>query len=188
MNLEVTRASKIIIRPVQIGDLEEIRNIYNHAVRTSVATLDLEERTYEDMLSWFRSHTGRYVACVGISNSSIIGFGSLSKWAERQGYSISSEVSIYLSKEYVGLGYGNDLLTWLIKQAQKNGFTTIICFMTSTNKRSEELFRRNKFSLVGNLCRIGSKFDKLIDISIYQLMIDSIHNLNKSQGETNERS
>jgi len=172
MEFKRPKKTDIKIRHVEKQDLKEIMDIYNHSVKTSVFTLDLEEKTYDDMLIWYEQHTDRYPACVGLIGNNIVGFGSLSKWAERKGYFPSCEASIYLSFKDMAQGYGDNILSWLVSQARTLEFTTIISFMTSTNKLAKNLVRRNSFNFIGNLSKVGVKFDKIIDISIYQLMLN----------------
>jgi L-amino acid N-acyltransferase len=152
-------------------DLEAIRSIYNHAVTTSVFTMDLDERTPADMENWLASHTERFPACVGVIDGKIIGVGSLSKWAERKGYYPSCEASIYLSPSEIAQGFGDAMLAWLVESALRNDFTTMISFMTATNKLAKNLVLRNGFTYVGVMKQVGYKFNRAIDLAIYQLML-----------------
>lgn len=170
--------NQLIIQPVSIDDLEEVRKIYNHAVVNSIFTMDLEERTHEEMVSWFKSHIGRYPACVAKINNKMIGIGSLSKWAERKGFYPSCEGSIYLSPEEMAQGHGDAILKWLVSRAIENNFSTIISFMTDKNKLAKNLVKRNGFDYVGVMKKVGYKFDQWIDMAIYQLQLK---NINKSE-------
>lgn len=161
----------LTIRPAAIDDLEAIRSIYNHSITTSTFTMDMEEKSYDDMVNWLNSHTGRFPAYVGIVNDQIIGLASLSKWAERKGYYPSCEASIYLSPDMLAQGHGDQLLSFLIDQAKDRDFSTIISFMTSTNKLAKNLVKRNKFQFVGTMNNVGYKFNRVIDLDIYQFLI-----------------
>lgn len=124
------------------------------------------------MVSWLESHTSRFPAFVGIVNGKIIGVASLSKWAERKGYYPSCEASIYLSQDREAQGYGDTLLQYLIKSAKKSGFTTIISFVTSINKLARNLARRNNFTFIGTMKQVGCKFNRIIDLDIYQIILN----------------
>lgn len=171
LNQSNSNTHGLTIRPASIDDLEVIRSIYNHSVKTSIFTMDLEEKSYDDMLSWLNSHTDRFPAYVGVINDQIIGIASLSKWAERKGYYPSCEASIYLSPDELAQGHGDHLLGWLIEQASVRDFSTIISFMTSTNKLAKNLVRRNNFQFVGTMNKVGYKFNRVIDLDIYQFHI-----------------
>lgn len=164
-------AGDLTIRPASIEDLEAIQSIYNHSVVTSVFTMDLEEKSYDDMLGWFNSHTGRFPAYVGVIKDKIIGIASLSKWAERKGYYPSCEASIYLSQDELAQGKGDQLLSWLIEQARDRDFSTIISFMTSTNKLAKNLVSRNQFQFIGRMDNVGYKHNRVISLDIYQFHI-----------------
>ncbi len=164
-------SENLIIRPATPNDLEDIREIYNHAVRTSIFTMDLEEKTIQDMINWLNSHTDRFPAYVAVLDSMIIGLATLSKWAERKGYYPSCEASIYLSPDPRAQGHGDNLLEYLIKSAKERDFSTIISFMTSTNKLAKNLVRRNNFTFIGTMKNVGYKFTSPIDLDIYQYNI-----------------
>jgi len=161
----------LTIRPAMTEDLDEIQKIYNHFVRTSVYTMDLEEKSYADMVEWLDSHSERFPIYVGIRDDKVIGIVSLSKWAERKGFYPSCEISIYLSPCRKAQGYGNNLLQYMIQIAKKNKFTTIVSFITSTNKLAKNLAIKNNFIFVGTIKQVGFKFNRSIDLDIYQLMI-----------------
>lgn len=163
-----TDQNELTIRPINMGDLPSIKQIYNHSVKTSIFTLDLEEKDDEAMLKWYQSHTERYPACVAIVNDTIVGFASLSKWAERKGYFPSCEASIYLSPIEIAQGYGDHLMQWLLDRALAHSFSTVLSFMTSTNKLAKNLVTRHGFRYIGTMEKVGFKHDKYVDISMYQ--------------------
>ena len=46
----------VTIRPATEKDVPVITEIYNEAVRNTIATFDTEEKSVEDRLNWFPSH------------------------------------------------------------------------------------------------------------------------------------
>lgn len=167
------QADGLVIRPACCDDLEAIRIIYNHYIITSVCTMDTEEKSHEEMLSWLESHTPRFPAVVGILNGKIVGIASLSRWADRKGYYPSCEISIYLSPDREAQGHGQTLLQYLIKNARESGFKTIISFVTSINKLARNLARKNNFTFIGTMRQVGCKFNRVIDLDVYQIILSS---------------
>ncbi len=163
--------SNLLIRLVNENDLESICAIYNYFIKKSLYTMDTKEKSIQDMLDWYQAHIGRYPAIVGIVDNKIIGVAYLSKWAERPGYDQSCEISIYLSPERAAQGYGLPLLNHLITYANTNRFTTIVAFITSTNKLAIRLSKLIGFKYVGTLNKIGIKNGNKIDLDIYQFQI-----------------
>jgi L-amino acid N-acyltransferase len=164
---------ELLIRPVLINDLPAILNIYNHFVVNSNYTMDTESKTMTDMIAWHESHQERFPAFVGIVSNTIIGYSSLSKWAERKGYHPSCEASLYLSPVDLAQGLGDVFMQHLDEVAKKNNFTTILSFMTSTNKLAKNLARRNGYIYIGMMQRVAEKFGRFVDITMYQKFLDS---------------
>ena len=50
----------LVIRTVTAGDIPAISAIYNHYVRTSTATYQLEPDPFEAREAWFTAHAGRF--------------------------------------------------------------------------------------------------------------------------------
>lgn len=163
---------ELLIRPVAVDDLPQILDIYNHFVVSSNYTMDTESKTLADMFSWYESHQGRFPAFVGTVSDKIIGYSSLSKWAERKGYYPSCEASLYLSPIDLAQGLGDVFMRHLEEVALSNNFTTILSFMTSTNKLAKNLARRNGYVYIGVMQRVAEKFDRFVDIAMYQKFLD----------------
>ena len=159
-------ADNLIIRLALNSDLDEIRDIYNHFVRTSIYTMDLDEKSQEEMKAWLASHTGRFPAYVATINNKIIGIASLSKWAERRGYYPSCEASIYLSPDIESQGQGDVLLRCLIDTAKENDFSCIISFMTSINKLARGLCKNNFYKY------LILRPDNIIPVSMKAIALD----------------
>lgn len=94
------------VREATATDLEDVRAIYNHAVRHTDATLDTEEKTPEQMAMWLAAHGGRNAAVVAERDGQAIGYGTLSPFAARGGYLPSTEISIYIAPDAQGMPGG----------------------------------------------------------------------------------
>src|SRR5262245_59245002 len=53
---ERMQTRRLVVRACAVRDLERINEIYNHYVRTSPATFDLDERSLEWRRGWFAQH------------------------------------------------------------------------------------------------------------------------------------
>jgi phosphinothricin acetyltransferase len=167
--------SGITIRPATPGDAETLRQIYNHAARTSTATMDTEGRTSEQQRDWMECHNGLpYPVLVAESGAetAAVGYAALSVYNPRPGYARSAETSVYLHPDWQGRGIGNALLSHLLTEARERGFLSLIALITADNEASLRLHRRCGFRDVGILRRVGEKFGRELDVVTLQLLLD----------------
>ena len=168
---------ELLIRPVMREDLPLILHVYNHFVIHSNYTMDTDPKTRDDMLAWYDMHQGRFPAYVGFVSGELVGYSSLSQWAERKGYYQSCEAPLYLSPIELAQGCGDAFMNHLHQVARDNQFTTILSFMTATNKLAKNLVKRNGYIYIGVMCDVAKKFDRNIDVAMYQYFLDDARGL-----------
>lgn len=78
--------------------------IYNHAVRTSNATFDIEESTLEQRMEWFSHYGGRHPLLVAEVQGRIAGYSCLSPFRTKPAYAHTAELSVYIDPLYQGQG------------------------------------------------------------------------------------
>ncbi len=164
-------ADDLILRPLTRADAESTRRIYNHAVLTSTATLDIEPRTPTDHARWVEDHLGIYVCLVAELNGAVVGFASISPYRPRAGYASTVEDSIYLDPSVQGRGIGTRLLRSLVETAAELGFHTCIAHIVADHHVSRSLHANVGFELVGVQREIGRKFSRWIDLAIMQRLL-----------------
>jgi phosphinothricin acetyltransferase len=168
---ELIGTNRIRFRTIQPVDTEPTRQIYNYAVTSTTATLDLEPRTVAEQERWVRDHMGIYTALVAELDGQVVGFASISPFRPRPGYSSSVEDSIYLDPSVWGQGLGKLLLNRLLVAAADLGFHTCIAHVVADHEASLGLHQSQGFQLVGIEREIGRKFGRWIDLAILQLML-----------------
>lgn len=163
----------MLVRDAQLGDVETIREIYNHAVRTSVATFDLVPRTPEQQLEWFAKRQGAYCAKVACADDgSVVGFASLSPYRERAGYTTTCEDSIYIREDYQGQGAGKLLLGAVVQAARLGGFHAVMAKIVGSHDASIALHKAIGFEIVGREREVGRKFGRWLDVVLMELLFD----------------
>ena len=160
----------LVVRDITTADLDAVRRIYNHAVRHTDATLDTEEKSAEQMAAWLAAHGGRNAAVLAERDGRVVGYGVLSPFAARGGYFPSTEISIYVAPDAQARGVGGTLCRWLVDFARREGYTTVIAFLTSTNEISMRMVDRIGFVRTGLIEHIGHKLGRLVDLVVYQLV------------------
>ncbi|WP_298212627.1 GNAT family N-acetyltransferase [Ferrimicrobium sp.] len=160
--------TSISIRHIQPQDGEVLRQIYNHAVLSSTATLDLEPRTPREQERWLELHSSIYPGLVAVQNDSPIGYATISPFRPRAGYNSTVEDSVYIDPEHQRQGVGRMLLEHLLATATSLGFHSCIAHIVADHRASLQLHLSCGFRLVGVEHEIGRKFGKWLDMAILQ--------------------
>jgi len=160
-----------LMRPATQADLPVITAIYNDAIRTTTATFDTEEKTLEDRRAWLATRDTRHPVIVAQLGGEVVGWGSLSAWSDRCAYAGTCENSVYVAATARGNGVGKALLAELVNIARKAGMHTIIARVAAGNPASERLHEAAGFVRIGVMREVGRKFGRLLDVTMYQLML-----------------
>ncbi|MGA2062246.1 MAG: N-acetyltransferase family protein [Thermoguttaceae bacterium] len=162
----------IIIRPAELSDLDAITEIYNEAILTTTATFDTQPKTRTEQQSWFQEHDARHPVLVAELDGKVAGWTSLSKWSGRCAYADTAETSFYVKAEHRGQGIGRKLKEAIIEKARQLEFHTLIARVAQGSEESLHLNESFGFVQIGTLKEVGRKFDKLLDVHIFQKMLD----------------
>jgi L-amino acid N-acyltransferase len=161
----------IRLRYAHPGDVLAITAIYNEAILTTTATFDLEPKSFEEQIEWFRSHDERHPIFVAELDGTVVGWASLSEWSERRAYADTAETSFYVKSEFRGQGIGRTLKEAIIAEAQRLRFHTLIARVAEGSEESLHLNQSCGFVLVGTLKEVGYKFNRFLDVHILQKML-----------------
>ena len=155
-------------RQATLADLPAITEIYNEAIRRTVATFDTEPKTPEEQMVWFADHGPKYPILVADENGIVVGWASLSKWSDRCAYSDTAEISLYVHEDHQGRGIGRKLLKTIVDEGQKAGLHTIIARIAEASEASIHLHKSVGFEHIGTMREVGRKFGKLLDVYLMQ--------------------
>ena len=161
----------MIIRKAKLSDLQEITDIYNDAIKNTVATFDTKIKSLEEQKEWFNSHGKRYPIIVAEKDKVIVGWSALSKYSTRCAYSDTVELSLYIKEEFQGKGIGKSLMKRIIEEGKKVGLHVILARITDGNKISIHLHEMFGFEHVGILKEVGYKFDRCLDVYLMQKIL-----------------
>ena len=165
------------ILPVQIrkakeNDLEGINEVYNEAVLTTTATFDTEPKTLAERQEWFKSHGERHPVLVADVDGRVVGWSSLTEYSPRRAYDHTAETSVYVKSEFRGQGIGRKLQEAIIAEARQLKFHTLIARVTAESSESIRLHETCGFARAGELKEVGSKFGRILDVFILQMMLN----------------
>jgi len=172
------------IRLAELADADAILAIYNVEVLETTNTFDMVPRTRTEQEAWILEHSGVHPALVatedpapgvagplGANGEQVLGFGSLSAFRERSGYSATAENSVYVDRAHRGRGVGRALLAELLRLASAHGFHSVIARIAGHNEVSIGLHKAAGFELVGVEREVGRKHRQWVDVVELQRLL-----------------
>ncbi|KAG8534120.1 uncharacterized protein KY384_000964 [Bacidia gigantensis] len=170
--------------------LPQVLNIYNHYVRHTIITFDIEEQplsyvqgTYESVQE---AKLPYLVALLPTSSpmekGTVMGYTYATQFRPRRAYAASVEISLFCHPDYKGRGCGSRLLEALIQalrevpvsEARENGVKEMlaVCSLDPAND-VRDFYRKLGFKDRGHLRNVGCKFGKWWDTAYSQLSLRS---------------
>ncbi|HET8945294.1 MAG TPA: GNAT family N-acetyltransferase [Dehalococcoidia bacterium] len=162
---------EIIVRPATEADVPAITEIYNYEVLNGWATFDLEPKSIEDRLEWFRETVHPHFIIVAEEAGEVVGWGCLRAFHERAAYRFTAQNSVYVHQDHRGRGVGRLLLAGLIEWGREHGFHSIMAGISQDNPASDRLHQSLGFECVGTEREVGYKFERWLDVTWWQLML-----------------
>ncbi len=164
-----------MLRPAVAADAPAILEIYNHEVLTSNVTFDLTPRTEEEQRRWITDRSGAHGAIVAVEVvdgvDMVLGFGALSPYRDRPGYSTSVEDSVYVHSDHRGAGVGAAILARLVQTATGHGFHALLARIVAGHDASIGLHESLGFEVVGVEKEVGRKFGRFHDVVVMEKLL-----------------
>ncbi|HEX7187687.1 MAG TPA: GNAT family N-acetyltransferase [Actinomycetes bacterium] len=158
------------VRPGRPADLPALTRVYNHYVRTSGATFDVEERSPERSRDWFDEHadTGPHRLLVATDAGAVLGWASSGPLRPRPAYDRSVETSVYLDPSATGRGVGTTLYGSLLDELGREDLHRAFALVALPNDASDALHRRLGFREAGVWSEAGRKLGRWWDVRWYE--------------------
>lgn len=159
------------IRQVENKDIEKITNIYNWYILNTIITFELVAIAPQEMAQRVQEKLKRHNWLVGEVDQDIVGYAYYGAFRPRPAYNHTIEATIYLAQDQTGKGFGKALYSELIHSAKAQNFREIMGVIALPNAGSVKLHQSCGFEEAGVLKRAGYKFEKYIDVGIWQLSL-----------------
>jgi L-amino acid N-acyltransferase YncA len=156
--------SEIVIRTATISDIEDILIIYNEGIVDRIATLETSTKDEQYMFDWFSRHTDRFKVVVADLDGKVVGWASLNQYNSRQAYDGVADLSVYIKREFRGVGIGGKLLSSIEGLAKENDFHKIVLFTFPFNGLGQGLYKKKGFREVGVFHNQGKLDGEFVDV------------------------
>ena len=157
------------LREAEERDLEQLNDLYNHYVRTSPCTFDIEPISMDARRAWFEQLDGkRHRLMVGSEDSRLLGYAYSGAFRDRRAYETSVATTIYVAHGEHGKGIGKALYRSLFDTIADEDVHRAYAGITMPNPASVALHESFGFVQVAYFTEQGRKFDKYWDVAWYE--------------------
>jgi len=180
------------------ADLPALTDLYNHFIRETSITFDLEPFTPDQRRPWLLSHpqdgphrllvaqeatertknphngpahapsAGSAAAGPGHPAGALLGYATSSAFRPKAAYAPSVEVTVYCAPHATGRGIGTLLYTALFEALADEDVHRAYAGIAQPNEASHRLHTRFGFRHIGTFTEVGRKFDRYWDVAWYQ--------------------
>lgn len=161
------------IRPVEPTDAAQIAEIYDHYIKTSVATFETESVDAAQMEKRIgETLAGNYPFLVAEEADGICGYAYGHQFRARAAYRHSVEISVYIKEGFGGKGIASLLYERLFQEISAGDFHAVIAGISLPNEASVRLHEKFGMTQVAHFKEVGFKFDKWIDTGYWQKVLN----------------
>lgn len=160
------------IRRATVQDAAALAEIYNYnIVYERNSTFETEPKTIESRIEWIEKSASYYPILVAHLNGKVVGSAYVSSYRTRECYKGVGEFSIYLHKDYRGIGIGKKLLGALVEECKKLGYWKLLSRIFDFNVGSRQLCRSLGFREVGIYEKHGQLDGKWLNCVIVEKLL-----------------
>jgi len=156
------------IRPATPADAAAVAEIYNWYIANTVITFEVEPVSASEMAQRMDTARAAHDWLVLDGGSELLGYAYAGRFHARAAYRHTAESTIYLRHGCEGKGLGTTLYTELMRRIFAGGYQQLIGAIALPNEPSVRLHEKLGFVQVGQLKRVGHKFERWIDVGYWQ--------------------
>lgn len=161
---------EVAIRPAREADWAALNEIYNHYVRETPVTFDVEPFSLAERRAWFAQfgETGRYRLVTAAEGGRALGYAASLPFRPKPAYATSVETTVYLHPRATGRGLGAQLYGALFAALAGEDLHRAYAGIALPNPASVALHRRFGFEPVGVYVEVGHKLGRYWDVAWFE--------------------
>ena len=159
-----------VIRPAHDGDFAALTELYNHYVRETPVTFDVDPYHVETRRPWLEGFApeGPHRLFVAEREAVLLGYAGSMRFRPKAAYATSVETTVYLRPESAGQGVGALLYAQLFEALRGEDLHRALAGITLPNPASIRLHERFGFRPIGVFHEVGRKFGRYWDVGWYE--------------------
>jgi phosphinothricin acetyltransferase len=160
------------LRTVELSDAQQIADIYNYYIESTVITFEEELVSVQEIESRIKNiEQAGHIWLVAEIDDKFVGYAYSAPWRGRSAYRFASEVSVYLSNNWQGKGLGSLLYQSLFEQLKLTQIKMLIGGITLPNEASVAIHEKFGMEKVAHFREVGFKFDQWLDVGYWQVRL-----------------
>ncbi len=162
--------SDVELRPARASDLPALTALYNHYVRETPVTFDVDPYHVETRRPWLEGFApeGPHRLFVAEREAVLLGYAGSMRFRPKAAYATSVETTVYLRPESAGQGVGALLYAQLFEALRGEDLHRALAGITLPNPASIRLHERFGFCPVGVFHEVGRKFGRYWDVAWFE--------------------
>ena len=162
--------SDVELRPARSSDLGALTEIYNHYVRETPITFEIEPYDVEARRPWLEGFApkGPHRLFVAEQRGELLGYAGSMRFRAKAAYETSVETTVYLRPEAAGQRIGASLYARLFESLEGEDLHRALAGITLPNPASIRLHERFGFRPVGVFREVGRKLGRYWDVAWYE--------------------
>lgn len=159
------------VRSMTRTDVPAVNGIYDHYIKHSHISFDLEPWSLDRRLEWFagRSDDPRYPLLVAIDGRRVVGGAWAGPYRPKPAYDRSVETTVMVAPDHHHEGHGKLLLTELIKRLRNTDAHRAFAVVALPNEPSIALHHELGYRTIGVLSDSGYKFEAYWSTELLEL-------------------
>ena len=144
--------------------------LYNHYVRTSPATFDVEPFSVEERRAWFDAFAPdtNHQLWVADEAGTVLAFAYSGRFRPKPAYRTTVETTVYCAPGATGQGLGRQLYSALFKGLEGRDLNRALAGITQPNPASVALHEAFGFERVGTFSQVGYKDGQYWDVAWFE--------------------
>lgn len=164
-----TTDKKIVIRTADISDAPKLLDIYSFYVENTAITFEYEVPTLEEFEERVKDTLKKYPYLVAEMDGRIVGYSYVGAFKSRAAYDWAVETTVYVHKDYKGMGIGKSLYEAIESITRKQNILNLEACIAYPAEGAEDAYltkdsvlfhEKMGYRMVGEFCKCGYKFDK----------------------------